>query len=115
MRLMRISLAAALSILAATPVLAQSAGPYDLQYQIYSPPADGAPLHKGMAAKAPVIAKVPAGAGNITLRWCRPDLPFEAFRFGDDAYKRDILKDSWCEIGWDGKVGDIEGKYLTPQ
>jgi len=94
----------------AGPAMAQSASPYDMTYSART----DAPLRAEIEAGAATIATVPRGADGIVLRWCRPEIPFGKWQFGSPAVWRALLDERACEIGWNGKVGFVDGKALAP-
>jgi hypothetical protein len=111
----RASLAAA-CLIGVLPVMAgqavaESVSPYEMTY---SARADTA-LRSAIEAKAGPVATLPKGADGIVLRWCRPEMPFGTWQFGSPATWRKLLDERACEIGWNGKVGFVDGKALSPE
>lgn len=106
-----------IAALAAATTAAQaqmSPSPYDMKFTLRDAPAGGVPLYSGMATGSKVIATIPGNATGIILRWCRPELPFQAWQFGSLKAQRGILDEAWCEIQTGGKIGNVEGKVLDP-
>lgn len=111
---MRLSLggivAAALVVAGVTAAAAQSAGPYDMRYAVTAETPLSADMDKGSRT----IGAIPAGSDGIVLRWCRPEIPFATWQFGSPATWRKLLDERRCEVGWNGKVGTVEGSALQP-
>ena len=95
----------------AGPAAAQSPSPYDMTY---SARADTV-LRSAIEAGAGPVATLPKGADGIVLRWCRPEMPFGTWQFGSPATWRKLLDERACEIGWNGKVGFVDGTALAPE
>jgi hypothetical protein len=89
---------------------AQSPGPYDMRYAVTAETPLAASIEKG----APAKQSIPAGADGIVLRWCRPEIPFATWQFGSPATWRKLLDERRCEVGWNGKIGFVEGAALEP-
>lgn len=93
-----------------TVAAAQSPGPYDMRYAATAETPLTADIEKGARA----TGALPAGADGIVLRWCRPEIPFAAWQFGSPATWRKLLDERRCEVGWNGKVGYVDGSALQP-
>ena len=111
----RVSLIAG-CVLALAPVLAgaalaESASPYEMSYEARTDTMLRASIEAGSGQVAPL----PKGAGGIILRWCRPEIPFGKWQFGSPAVWRALLDERACEVGWNGKVGFVDGTALTPE
>ncbi|PKR90770.1 hypothetical protein CXZ10_05290 [Pleomorphomonas diazotrophica] len=93
--------------------LAQSPSPYDMTYAL----RDGKPtsLYADMSEKAAKKGSVPGDAKGIVLRWCRDEIPFGSWQFGSRKSQLALLDARWCEISYNGVVGSVPGKVLTPQ
>lgn len=92
---------------------AQSASPYDMTYTM----RDGKPttLYSDMSEKAAKKATIPGDAKGIVLRWCRDEIPFGSWQFGSRKAQLALLDGRWCEISYNGTVGNVPGKVLSPQ
>ncbi len=92
---------------------AQSASPYDMTYML----RDGKPtaLYSDMSEKAAKKATLPGDAKGIVLRWCRDEIPFGSWQFGSRKAQLALLDARWCEISYNGTVGNVPGKVLSPQ
>jgi len=99
--------------LVAGAALAQSASPYDNTYTL----RDGkpTPLYADMSEKAAKKGTIPGDAAGIVLRWCRDEIPFGTWQFGSRKAQLALLDARWCEISYNGAVGNVPGKVLTPQ
>lgn len=104
------AVAAALVLAGAGTAAAQSPGPYDMRYQV----AAETPLTADIDAGSRTTGAIPAGSDGIVLRWCRPEIPFATWQFGSPATWRKLLDERRCEVGWNGKVGYVEGSALQP-
>ncbi len=102
--------AAALVVTGVTAAAAQSPGPYDMRYAVTAETPLTADIDKGSRA----TGAIPAGSDGIVLRWCRPEIPFATWQFGSPATWRKLLDERRCEVGWNGKVGYVEGSALQP-
>jgi hypothetical protein len=108
--LSRGGLAAAVVLAGVGQAAAQSAGPYDMRYAV----AAETPLTADMDKGSRVTGAIPAGSDGIVLRWCRPEIPFATWQFGSPATWRKLLDERRCEVGWNGKVGTVDGSALQP-
>lgn len=113
---MRLASMVAACVIGALPViagqaLAQAPSPYDMTYSARTE----AKLRSAIEANAGTVATIPKGADGIVLRWCRPEMPFGKWQFGSPAVWRALLDERACEIGWNGKVGFVDGKALAPE
>ena len=106
----RAGLAAVLALAGVATAAAQSPGPYDMRYSATAETPLAATIEKG----APATGAIPAGSDGIVLRWCRPEIPFATWQFGSPATWRKLLDERRCEVGWNGKVGFVEGSALQP-
>ncbi len=99
--------------LVAGAALAQSASPYDMTYAL----RDGkpTPLYADMSEKAAKKGTIPGDATGIVLRWCRDEIPFGSWQFGSRKAQLALLDARWCEISYNGAVGNVPGKALTPR
>lgn len=99
--------------LSAGAALAQSASPYDMTYAL----RDGKPtsLYADMSEKAARKGTIPGDAKGIVLRWCRDEIPFGSWQFGSRKTQLALLDARWCEISYNGAIGNVPGKVLTPQ
>jgi hypothetical protein len=113
MRGQRFALIAAFLAGAAAPAAAQGASPYDMTYAIRG--GGETPMYADMAETAGRSGAIPAGAGGIVLRWCRDEIPFGAWQFGSRKEQLRLLDARWCEVSYQGKVGNVPGKVLTPE
>jgi len=100
----------ALSPVIAGAAVAKSASPYEMTYEARTYTTLRASIETG----SPAIAEIPKGSGGIVLRWCRSEIPFGKWQFGSPAVWRALLDARACEIGWNGKVGFVDGTALTP-
>jgi hypothetical protein len=107
---LRGALTAALVLAGVGGAAAQSPGPYDMRYAVTAETPLTADMDKGSRA----TGTLPAGADGIVLRWCRPEIPFATWQFGSPATWRKLLDERRCEIGWNGKVGTVDGSALQP-
>ena len=103
----------ALAAAGAAPAAAQGASPYDMTFAIRG--GAEAPLRAAQDAAAAPGAPGPAGASGIVLRWCRSEIPFGAWQFGSRSEQLKLLDSRWCEVSWQGKVGNIPGSLLQPE
>lgn len=94
---------------------AQSPSPYDMTFKAYNAPAGGVPLRSGMDDGAGVVGTLPANASGIVLRWCRKEFGFGEWQFGNAAVKRKALDQRWCEVSYNGRVGNVHGSMLAPE
>jgi hypothetical protein len=92
---------------------AQSASPYDMTYALRD--AKPTPLYSDMSDKAAKKGTLPGDAQGIVLRWCRDEIPFGSWQFGSRKAQLALLDARWCEVSYNGTVGDVPGKALTPQ
>lgn len=92
---------------------AQSASPYDMTYAL----RDGKPtsLYADMSEKATKKGTIAGDATGIVLRWCRDEIPFGSWQFGSRKAQLALLDARWCEISYNGTVGNVPGKVLMPQ
>jgi hypothetical protein len=102
-----------LAVVAGGPAAAQSASPYDLTYSLRG--KVGVPLYADMSDKAARLGELPAGASGIVLRWCRSEIPFGSWQFGSRKDQLKLLDARWCEVSYQGKVGNVPGSALAPQ
>jgi hypothetical protein len=109
-RIIALSIGFSLSIGVA---LAQSASPYDMTYALRE--ANPTPLYADMSEKAAKKGTLPGDAKGIVLRWCRDEIPFGSWQFGSRKSQLALLDARWCEISYNGTVGNVPGKVLTPQ
>ncbi|WP_181701920.1 hypothetical protein [Chthonobacter albigriseus] len=114
--MMRLSVggpALAVALVLATAAGAVAPSPYDITYTLR---ADGAaPLYADMSEKAAKVGSLPAGASGIVLRWCRKEIPFGAWQFGSRKEQLKLLDERWCEVSYEGKVGNVPGRVLSPE
>jgi len=99
--------------LSAGAALAQSASPYDMTYALRE--GKPTPLYADMSEKAARKSTIPGDARGIVLRWCRDEIPFGSWQFGSRKAQLALLDARWCEISYNGAVGSVPGKVLTPQ
>lgn len=99
-------------LLVAGGAAAQSPSPYDLTYTTRS---GEAPLHADMSAGSATVGSLPAGASGIVLRWCREEIPFGAWQFGSKKEQLKLLDERWCEVSYQGKVGNVPGTAIAPE
>ncbi|PIP01320.1 hypothetical protein [Pleomorphomonas carboxyditropha] len=99
--------------LSAGVALAQSASPYDMTYALRE--GKPTPLYADMSEKAARKSTIPGDAKGIVLRWCRDEIPFGSWQFGSRKAQLALLDARWCEISYNGAVGNVPGKVLTPQ
>lgn len=99
--------------LSAGAAMAQSASPYDMTYAL----RDGKPttLYADMSETSARKGTLPGDAKGIVLRWCRDEIPFGSWQFGSRKAQLGLLDARWCEISYNGAVGNVPGKVLTPQ
>lgn len=92
---------------------AQSASPYDMTYAL----RDGKPttLYADMSEKSAKKGSIAGNAEGIVLRWCRDEIPFGSWQFGSRKAQLALLDARWCEISYNGVVGNVPGKVLTPR
>ncbi len=111
----RASLAAASALLAGSSALAaaQSAGPYDMIYELRG--RDAVPLRADMNEGAAVTGELPADASGIILRWCRSEIPFGSWQFGSDRDRLKLLDARWCEVSHQGTIGNVPGSAIQPE
>lgn len=102
-----------LAVILAAPALAQSASPYDMTYKLRAGAA--VPLYADMSDKAAHKGSLPGDAKGIVLRWCRDEIPFGSWQFGSHATQMKLLDTRWCEVSFNGLVGDVPGSVLEPQ
>lgn len=108
------SLALSLGISLSTGMaMAQSASPYDMTYAVRD--AKPTPIYSDMSEKAAKKGTLPGEAKGIVLRWCRDEIPFGSWQFGSRKSQLALLDARWCEISYNGVVGNVPGKVLTPQ
>ncbi|HUG61216.1 MAG TPA: hypothetical protein VMP03_05195 [Methylomirabilota bacterium] len=100
-------------VAAASPAFAQSPSPYDLTYTLRG--AAAAPLYADMSAKTATVGEIPAGAKGIVLRWCRSEIPFGTWQFGSRKQQLALLDERWCEVSYQGKVGNVPGSAIAPE
>lgn len=102
-------------IMAATVVaaLAQSPSPYDRTYKLRA----GQPvaLYADMSEKAAKKGTLPGDARGIVLRWCRDEIPFGSWQFGNLRSQLKLLDARWCEVSYKGAVGNVPGSVLSPE
>ncbi|MEW5423144.1 hypothetical protein [Amorphus sp. 3PC139-8] len=110
MRIAAAFLATAALGLTLSAASAESVSPYEMRYQTRS----GTALRASIESGSGTVAKLPKGADGIVLRWCRPEIPFSTWQFGSPATWRTLLDERACEIGWNGRVGYVDGTTLTP-
>jgi hypothetical protein len=92
---------------------AQSPSPYDLTYTLRG---DGpAALRADMSANAARVGEIPDGATGIVLRWCRSEIPFGTWQFGSRKQQLALLDERWCEVSYQGKVGNVPGAAIAPE
>lgn len=102
--------AALATLLTSGAAVAQSSSPYDTIFKA----RQNTPIYSSMSTSGKAIGTIPRGAGGIVLRWCRPEIPFGDWQFGGKRAKRAILDQRWCEIGYKGTVGNVQGRSLNP-
>lgn len=108
------SLAFSLCVCLSTSMaMAQSASPYDMTYAVRD--AKPTPIYADMSEKAARKGTLPGDAKGIILRWCRDEIPFGSWQFGSRKSQLALLDARWCEISYNGVVGNVPGKVLTPQ
>ena len=100
-------------VLAAGDVQAQSPSPYDMTYMLRD--GEATSLYADMSEKAAKKGTIPGDAKGIVLRWCRDEIPFGSWQFGSRKAQLALLDARWCEISYNGVVGNVPGKVLTPQ
>ena len=93
--------------------MAQSASPYDMTYAVRD--AKPTPIYTDMSVMAARKGTLPGDAKGIDLRWCRDEIPFGSWQFGSRKSQLALLDARWCEISYNGVVGNVPGKVLTPQ
>lgn len=106
--------AAALWATMATASAQTSPSPYDMKFKLRAPPADGVPVYSDMSTGSKVKTRLAPATSGIILRWCRPELSFGTWQFGNLATQRKVLDGAWCEVQSGGTVGNVEGKVLDP-
>lgn len=109
-----LGLAAGLATVSTATLAQSSPSPYDMKFQLRNPPAGGAPLHADMTTGSAVKTRLAPTTSGIILRWCRPELAFGTWQFGNLATQRKLLDGAWCEVQAGGTIGNIEGKFLDP-
>ncbi|WP_069307945.1 hypothetical protein [Methylobrevis pamukkalensis] len=93
---------------------AQTLSPYDTAYTTFKAP-DGVAMRSAMQDGASVVGTIPPDATGIVLRWCRPEFNFGDWQFGGARAQRQALDARWCEVSYNGKVGNVQGRMLAPK
>lgn len=104
--------AAAAVVLFAGVAAAQSPSPYDMTYTTRS---GEVPLRADMSEAAAAIGVLPDGARGVVLRWCREEIPFGAWQFGSAKEQLKLLDQRWCEVSYQGRVGNVPGSAIAPE
>lgn len=110
---LRVIAVAALITASVQAVSAAGPGPYDVTYGIRG--GGETPLLADMKDGAAKVGSIPAGASGIVLRWCRSEIPFGSWQFGSRKDQLKLLDSRWCEVSYNGKVGDVPGRVLQPE
>lgn len=109
-----IALAAGAVLLAASSAAtAQSPSPYDMTYELRGKAAVA--LRSDMSDSASAIGELPAGASGVVLRWCRSEIPFGSWQFGSRKDQLKLLDQRWCEVSFEGRVGNVPGSAIQPE
>ena len=90
---------------------AQTDNPYDLRFVA----AADAPMRAGPETGDAQTGTLAAGTGDIRLRWCRPEFPFEQWMFGSARVQQQLLDERVCEVEADGRLGYVAGDALRVQ
>lgn len=110
---MRAAAILGLSALSVTVAAAQQPSPYDMTFTLRG--KGEAALYADMSEKAARIGTLPAGASGIVLRWCRSEIPFGSWQFGTRKEQLKLLDERWCEVSYNGTVGNVPGSAIAPQ
>ena len=98
--------------LTAGAAAAQSPSPYDLTFTTRG---GAVPLRADMAESAAETGRLPADARGIVLRWCREEIPFGPWQFGSRKEQLKLLDARWCEVSWQGRIGNVPGSAIAPE
>jgi hypothetical protein len=113
MTFVRLALSAALTLGSGAAASAQGASPYDMTFAVRG--GGETAIYADMSEKAARTGAIPAGATGIVLRWCRTEIPFGSWQFGSKKEQLKLLDERWCEVSYQGKVGNVPGSVLTPE
>jgi hypothetical protein len=66
---------------------------------------------QGSAAK---ILELPADLSGFQLQSCVPGISVVAWRSATPQQQAKMLSSNWCSLLYQGRVGFVSGKFLTP-
>ena len=72
-------------------------------------------MRAGPAQKAPKVAVLPASLKGFTLISCRPMMAPGHWQNGNARQKQALLAERWCSLNYQGQIGYVAGKFLTPE
>ena len=107
----RIILLCGIKIFTIPQTLAQNLSPYDTKFEILRTTE----MNTTVELNGTIITKLERGTKPVTLRWCRPEIPFKNWAFGGAGTHRSLLNERVCEISANGHVGFVSGKALQPR